>query len=181
MQRFLKSCLTIAALSSVVVAPIFVSAGKAAAGETGFDGHYVGAGVAAGVTNGGFNNDAATLGGNISGRLQVLDMGNTGISARTQVRFSDATTCINPQVSLDVGIAKNTNAYVAGGYCFIEKNGQPTPLGNKDSATATIGIETAALKDNVVLYGSTTWAPNAYQQGNGSAVSIDAGIGLRLK
>jgi hypothetical protein len=97
MKRFIKSFVTISALSSLVVAPIFLSAGQASA-ETkkGTDASYVGAGTAFGVTNGGQTGDAATFGGNVTGRLKL---GDTPFSARGNVLWSDETTAIIPQVS----------------------------------------------------------------------------------
>ncbi|MBW4507059.1 MAG: porin family protein [Scytonematopsis contorta HA4267-MV1] len=180
MHNILKRLVTITALSSVVVAPFVVGAGKASAEDAkGLHGNYVGAGVAAGVTNGGVSNDAATFGGNVSARVQVLKMGDNGVSARTQVLFSDQTSCINPSVSADLGIAKNTNLYVAGGYCFVEKDGKPTPLGNRDSFTAAVGVETAVNR-NMVIYSNATLGSKAYQNSAGDAVSINGGVGLRF-
>lgn len=120
MKRLLKSFVTFSALSSLIVAPLFLSSGQASA-ETkkGTDASYVGAGVAAGVTSGGEGiNDAATFGGNVTGRLKL---GTTPFSVRGNVLWSDKTSAIIPELSVDVPIANKTNAYLTGGYSFVEK------------------------------------------------------------
>jgi hypothetical protein len=178
MKRFLKSLVTISALSSLVIIPGFLSVGKAAAEtQKGTDASYIGAGVAAGVTNGGQNNDAATFGGNITGRLKV---GNAPVSVRGNVLWSDDTTAIIPEVSLDVPIANKTNVFVTGGYSFVEKDGKPTPLGNRDSVTVGAGIESEVTK-NFLVYTNAKVGLKAYQNSDASAVSINGGIGYRFK
>ena len=178
MKRFIKSFVTISALSSLVIAPIFLSADQASAEtKNGTDASYVGAGVAVGTTNGGQNGDAATFGGNLTGRLKL---GNTPFSARGHVLWSDQTTAIIPQVSADVGIAKNTNAFLGLGYSFVEANGKPSPLGNKDGVAVTAGLESEVTK-NFLLYSNATLGIDAYKNSPASALSIQTGIGVRFK
>ncbi|WP_017318768.1 hypothetical protein [Mastigocladopsis repens] len=181
MKRLLKSFVTISALSSVVVAPIFLASGEASAlprpTRKGTDASYVGAGVSAGVTNGGQNGDAATFGGNVSGRLKL---GNTPLSARGQVNFSDQTSAIIPHVSADVGIARGTNAFVGVGYQFVEANGKPTPSGNKDGVAVVAGVESEVGR-NFLIYSNATLGVNAYENSPASALSINGGLGYRFK
>ncbi|MGD1873415.1 MAG: outer membrane beta-barrel protein [Mastigocoleus sp.] len=178
MSKIFKSLVTISALSAVFVAPFLLSAQEAFAGpKKGTNASYVGVGVSAGTTNGGQKGTSATFGGNVTGRLNI---NGTPLSARTQILFSDDTTAIVPQVSLDAGIAKNTNAYVGVGYSFVEKNGQPTPLGNKDSVAVTAGVESEFAK-NLMVYGSTTLAPDGFKDTSASPVNISGGSGYRFK
>ncbi|NMG10810.1 hypothetical protein [Brasilonema sp. UFV-L1] len=181
MKRLLKSFVTISALSSVVVAPIFLSAGEASAfprpAQNGTDASYVGGGISAGVTNGGQAGDAATFGGNATGRLKL---GDTPLSARGTVTFGDQTSAIIPHVSADVGIAKNTNAYVGVGYQFVESNGKPTPTGNKDGVAVVAGVESEVAK-NFLIYSNATVGVNAYKNSPASAVGINSGVGIRFK
>jgi opacity protein-like surface antigen len=179
MKRFLKCCVTVSALSSLVAAPVILSAGQASAlpAQRGTDASYVGAGVAAGVTNGGQNGDAATFGGNIAGRVKL---GNTPFSARGQVNFSDQTSAIIPYVSADVPIARGTNAYVGAGYQFVEQQGKPTPSGNKNGVAVVAGVESEVTK-NVLLYTNVTTGINAYKDSPASAVSINGGVGFKFK
>ncbi len=181
MQRFFKSFLTFSALSSLVIAPMFTSIGAASAQpiptKKGTDASYVGAGFAAGVTNGGQSNDSATLGGNVAGRVKL---GSTPFSARGQINFSDKTSAIIPYVSADVGIAQNTNAFVGVGYQFVESDGKRTPSGNKDAVAVVAGVESEVGK-NFLVYGNTTLGINAYKNSSASAVSLNGGIGYRFK
>ncbi|QLE54455.1 hypothetical protein [Nostoc sp. TCL26-01] len=177
MKNILKSLMTISALSSLLIAPILLNPGQASA-ETkkGTNASYVGAGLAAGVTNGGENNDAANLGGNLTGRVKL---GNTPFSARGNVLWNDQTTAIIPEVSVDVPIAKGTNAFLTGGYSFVEKNGSPTPIGNRDAVVVGAGIE-SEVANNFLIYTNAKVGLSAYQNSPASAVSINGGIGYRF-
>lgn len=181
MPRFLKPLVTISILSSFVVAPLILSAEQAQAKpRRGTNASYIGAGVAAGVTNGGKQGDAgdaATFGGNLSGRVKL---GTLPVSARGQVLWSDDTTAIIPQVSVDAPIARGTNAYVGVGYSFVEKDGKATPLGNKDALAVTAGVESEVGK-NFLIYSNATVGVDAYQDNSASAVSINGGVGYRFK
>ncbi|WP_193198523.1 hypothetical protein [Nostoc sp. MG11] len=179
MKRLLKSFLTISALSSLVIAPIFLSDSEASAQtKNGTEASYVGAGVAAGVTNGGeWNNNAATFGGNVTGRVKLR---NTPFSARGNVLWSDKTSAIIPEVSLDVPIANGTNAYLTGGYSFVEKDGSPTPIGNRDAVVVGAGVE-SEVANNFLVYTNAKVGLSAYQNSDASAVSINGGIGYRFK
>jgi hypothetical protein len=178
MKRTLKSVITISALAATVIAPVLLSVGSASAEPTkGTNSTYVGAGVAAGVTNGGGENDAATFGGNVQGRIAVPKV---PVSARGAVIFSDDTSAIIPTVSYDIPIAKNTNVYVGGGYSFVETDGQPTPIGNRNAPVVTVGAETQIGQD-IVIYGDTKVGIDAYENTSGTAVSIQGGAGFRFK
>lgn len=143
----------------------------------GFDGAYVGGGVAAGVTNGGQQGDAATLGGNIQGR--IAPFANVPVSARAAILFGRETTAIMPLVTYDIPVAANTNLYVGGGYSFVEKNGKPTPLGNRDAAVVTVGAESSVTRD-IVVYGDAKLGIKAYENSPASALSFQAGVGYRF-
>jgi hypothetical protein len=178
MKSLLKSFVAISALSTLVITPVFFNAGKASAEtQKGTDASYIGAGAAAGVTNGGQNNDAATLGGNVTGRVKL---GNTPFSARGNVLWSDETSAIIPEVSVDVPIANKTNAFITGGYSFVEKDGKPTPLGNRDSVVVGAGVESEVGK-NFLIYTNAKVGLGAYQNSDASAVSINGGIGYSFR
>lgn len=183
----------IAAVSALTAASILVSGGTASAqtvdpaantnnvvvvdtNQKGFGGAYVGGGFAAGVTNGGQQEDAALFGGNIQGRIQVP---NTPVSARAAILFGPNNSAIMPLVTYDVPIAKNTNAYVGGGYSFVERDGRNTPLGNQDAPVVTVGAESSVTRD-VVVYGDAKWGINAYKNSTADALSFQAGVGYRF-
>lgn len=178
MKGLLKAFVTISALSSFTFMPMFFNSGRAYAScQKGTSASYVGAGVAAGVTNGGQNGDAATFGGNVTSRIKL---GNTAFSARGQVNFSDETSAIIPHVTVDVPIACRTNAYVGAGYQFVEEDGKPTPSGNKDGVAVVAGVE-SQISRNFLLYGNVTSGINAYQNSSASGLSINSGVGFRFK
>ncbi len=176
MKLTLKSVFSITTLAATLIAPVLLSAGNASAQPKGTDANYVGAGISAGVTNGGQNADAANLGGNIQGRLTTS---KAPVSVRGSVLFSEDTSAIMPMVTYDLPVAKNTNVYVGGGYSFVEENGKPTPLGNQDSPVVTVGAE-SQLGQNLVVYGDTKLGINAYQNSPASAVSVQVGAGVRF-
>src|SRR6476469_2761451 len=173
MNRALKSAAKISLLSTLAIAPVLLSHSAASAKPTGTDANYVGAGVAAGVTNGGQNGDAATFGGTLVGRYKIQ---NTPLSARGAVIFSGETSAIMPMISYDVPITNNANAYVAGGYSLVEKDGAPTPIGNKNAPVVAAGVEAEVAK-NVVVFSDVKLGIKAYENSPASAVSINGGVG----
>ncbi len=178
MKGVMKSFMTISTLSALVVAPIFMSATQAsAAPKKGTDASYVGIGIAPGLTNGGQNGDAATFGGQVVGRAKL---GNLPVSARGQIDFSDETSSITPHLTVDVPVARNTNAYVGAGYRFVEKDGRPTPTGNKDGVAIVAGVESEVAK-NFLLYGNATVGIDAYRNSSASSVSTGFGAGYRFR
>ncbi|MBW4560499.1 MAG: porin family protein [Mojavia pulchra JT2-VF2] len=178
MKRFIKSFMTISTLSSLVIAPLFLSAGQASAQQkNGTDASYIGAGVAGGVTNGGQIGQDAQFGGNLTGRLKL---GPTPFSARTQVLFTDQTTAIIPQVSVDAPIAKGTNLFLGAGYSFVETDGKQTPLGDRNGVALTAGVESEVAK-NFLIYSNATVGMKTYQNSPASAVSIQGGLGYRFR
>ncbi|NET60246.1 MAG: porin family protein [Symploca sp. SIO2E6] len=177
MKRSMKSVYAITALAATIIIPVVFSAGSASAQTEartrGTDANYIGGGVAAGITNGGQNGDAANLGVNIQGRLTTPQ---APVSLRGAVLAGEETTAIMPMVSYDVGIAKNTNVYVGGGYSFVEEDGKPSPLGNRDSIVLTAGAETE-FGHNIVGYTDVKVGIGAYENSPAEAVSLQAGLG----
>ena len=176
MKPTLKSLITLSALAATVIAPALLSAGSASAKPVGTDANYIGAGVSAGVTNGGQTGDAATFGGNIQGRFTTQ---KAPVSVRGAVIFSEETSAIIPMVSYDVPVTNNANVYVSAGYSFVESNGKPTPVGNQDAPVIAVGAE-AQVGQNIVVYGDTKLGINAYQNSPASAVSFQAGAGFKF-
>ncbi|MEO0971102.1 MAG: outer membrane beta-barrel protein [Cyanobacteria bacterium J06639_18] len=168
--------LTSVMVSTLVASSILLSGGIAAAKPTGMDGSYIGAGVSAGVTNGGENNDAAVLGGNVQGRYAIPE---TPVSARGAVLFGGDSTAIMPMLTYDVPIADNTNVYIGAGYSFVTDEGENSPLGNRDAAVITLGAE-SEVSDRVVVYGDAKWGIDAYEDSSADAVSLQAGVGFRF-
>ena len=177
MKRFIKSSVTISTLSSLLFTAVVLSAGEASAQpRKGFDGNYVGGGISGQITNGGQDNDAANFGGNIKGRVNIP---GAPISARTKILWNNDTTCINPEVSADLGIRKGTNVYGAVGYCFVEQDGESSPLGNNDSVTASIGVE-SQVKKGVVVYSNATVSFDGFEDSSAMPVNVGAGVGFNF-
>ncbi|MBD2576960.1 outer membrane beta-barrel protein [Oscillatoria sp. FACHB-1406] len=178
MKAILKSAIALSALSATILSAGIASAQpyRVEVDKPGTDASYVGAGIAAGVTNGGQTGDAATFGGNIQGRVAVP---NAPVSVRGAVLFSDETSAIIPMVSYDQPIAKNANVYVGAGYSFVEANGKPTPLGNDNAPVIVAGGEAEVL-NGVMVYGDAKWGINAYENSPADAVSLQAGVGYRF-
>lgn len=167
------------ATATFVFASVVFSAGIASAQTAptrGTNANYLGAGIAAGVTNGGQQNDAAKLGGNIQGRYTIP---NAPVSVRGSVLFGGDATAAMPLLTYDVPVANNTNVYVGGGYSFVTEEGQNTPLGNKNAPVVTLGAE-REIANNFVLYGDAKWGIDAYENSPADALSFQTGVGLRF-
>ncbi|HBB31409.1 MAG TPA: hypothetical protein DDZ80_07520 [Cyanobacteria bacterium UBA8803] len=176
MKRSIKSIVALSALAATAIAPVVLSANRASAEPTGTKANYIGAGLSAGVTNGGQSGDAANWGGNIQGRVTTS---KAPVSLRGAVLFNDDNTAIMPIVSYDIPVTNNANVYVGAGYSFVEDEGQPTPLGNSNAPVVTVGAE-AQLGQNLVVYGDTKVGIEAYENSSASAVSFQAGAGVRF-
>jgi hypothetical protein len=170
MRRSLTA-FSLAAIATVVAQSFAM--GSAQAEPIRFDRSYVGAGVSAGVTNGGQVNDSAQFGGNIQGRLAVP---GAPVSLRGGVLFSDDNAAISTAVTYDQRLSDKANAYAGVGYTFVDKNGKATQLGNRNSVTAVVGAEAAVSKD-IVVYGDVKWGMNAYKNSPADALSVQAGVG----
>lgn len=178
MKNLLKSAIALSALSATILSAGVASAQpyRVEVDKPGTDASYVGAGIAAGVTNGGQTGDAATFGGNIQGRVAIP---NAPVSVRGAVLFSDETSAIMPIVSYDQAVSNNANVYVGAGYSFVEANGSPTPLGNDDAPVVVVGGEAEVL-NGLIVYGDAKWGIDAYQNSPADAVSLQAGVGYRF-
>ncbi len=162
------------ALSTLIVTSIVLCAGVAVA-QPGTNASYIGAGIAAGVTNDGRGNDAV-FGGNVQGRYAIPTQ---PVSIRGAVLFGGDATAIVPNVTYDVPIAKDTNMYIGAGYSFVTDENRNSQLGDRDAAVVTLGAESQVHK-NVVVYGDAKWAIDAYENSSADAVSIQAGVGYRF-
>jgi hypothetical protein len=161
--------------SAILVTSIILSAGITSAQPTGMNGNYVGAGISAGTTDAG-NNDDAVFGGNVQARVPVPQ---TPVSVRGAVLFGGDATSLVPTLTYDLPIAKNTNLYLGGGYSFITEEGKNTQLGNQGAAVVTLGAESEVSK-NIIVYGDAKWAIDAYKNSDGDAVGLQAGVGFKF-
>jgi hypothetical protein len=179
MKANLTKIATISTLSCLALIPNLLIPQSSLAlndGEKGTKGSYLGAGISAGVTNGGQDGDAATLGGNIQARLAIP---NAPISVRGAVLFSGENSAIIPMISYDLPITNSANAYFGVGYSFTVEDGKPTPLGNSDSVVLSLGGE-VEVANRVMIYGDTKFGIKAYENSPASALSLQTGVAYRF-
>lgn len=176
MQKSFKSLLKVSALSALAIVPMLLSVDIASAKPTGTKANYVGAGVSAGVTNGGQTGDAATLGGVIQGRIAIPQ---APVSVRGAVQFSNETSTIIPMVTYDIPVTNNANAYVGAGYGFHEADGKPSPSGNKNAPVVVVGAEAEVAK-NIVIFSDAKLGIQPYQNSSASSLSLQLGAGYRF-
>jgi hypothetical protein len=176
MRRSLKLSTTIATLATVAIAPAILFAGQASARPITFSDSYIGVGASAGVTNGGQDGDAANFGGNFQGRLAIP---NVPVSVRGAVLFGGENTAVMPMLSYDLPVSSNVNLYAGAGYSFVNQEGEPSPLGNKNAPVVTLGAE-AGIGRSVVVYGDAKLGVDAYRNSSADALSFQAGVGYRF-
>ncbi|MEO1432432.1 MAG: hypothetical protein AAFV71_25855, partial [Cyanobacteria bacterium J06633_8] len=164
------------AFSSLLIAQGVLSAGEASAQpRRTCDYTYVGGGLSGQVTNGGQDNDAANVGGNIQGSVAV---NGTPIDVKTKVLWNNDATTINPELAAGTCLGSRTKVYGAVGYSFVEQDGQSTPLGNKDSVTASLGVE-SEVKKGVIVYSNATVALDGYENTSALPVNVGGGVGIK--
>jgi hypothetical protein len=170
MTRFGAVALGSMAIAATWSAPVFAQPAY---------GSYVGIGASLGVTEGDdlLGEDRAS-GAVISARYNILEL---PISVRAQVLLSD-TTAIVPTVSYDIPLNWQTDAYVGAGVAFQDggDDGDTSPIGNQTAFVIQPGIDYSLPYSRLVLYGNAIIAFDAYEQGGGTAASLQGGVGLRF-
>jgi hypothetical protein len=137
-------------------------------------GSYVGVGANMGVSDGG-NGEGSSPGGLISVRYKFLE---APFSLRTQALIGSSQAIV-PTISYDLPISWQTDAYLGAGVVFAAGD-EPTPVGNKTGLALQPGIDYALPNSKAVIFGNAIIAPNAYQEGGGTAISVQGGIGWRF-
>lgn len=176
MNRILQTLLTRSAILLAIATPTFLLADAASAQSLlrGMDGSYIGAGIAAGVTED--ENGDTSFGGNVQGRA---DIPLAPVSVRGAALIGEDGAALMPLVTYDVPIAPRTNLYLGGGYSFVTNEGSATPLGDQSAPVLTAGAETAVAR-NVVVYGDAKVGFDAYENSNDAAVSLQLGAAFRF-
>lgn len=174
-MRSLQSVAMLSGLAALVVSPLFVGVGAASAQPAPrYDRSYVGAGISGGVLSGGRGNDGTSFGGNVQGRFAIP---NTPVSARGSVLFTGKNSAIIPTLTYDVRLNDKSNLYAGAGYSFVQNGGVTSPIGNKDAAVLTAGVESEVAK-GVVVYSDAKYGINAFRGSDAGALSLQAGVGL---
>ncbi len=138
-------------------------------------GSYLGAGAAFGVTNGGGTNENSTTSAFVATRYKFLKV---PVSLRSQVLIGGSGLAVVPVVSYDFPINWQTDVYIGAGASIVQ--GTNTPIGNRGSFVLQPGIDYALPNSSVSLFWNAIVSLDGYQSSGTSAVSIQAGAGLRF-
>ena len=165
------------ALSSVAVAAGLALSSPSPANAQAAYGSYIGAGPAFGVTNGGGVNEDSNTSGLIAVRYKFL---RAPVSLRTQVLVGGDGIAVVPTVSYDIPISWQADAYIGAGASIVTGEGNKTPIGNKGSFVIQPGLDYALPNTSLSLFTNAIISFDGYESNNGTAVSIQAGAGLRF-
>ena len=138
-------------------------------------GSYIGIGPSVGITSDD-NGDGQQIGAVITTRYKLLE---APLSIRTQAFIGDSTAIV-PTLSYDIPLSWQTDAYIGAGVSFA--NGEkPSPVGDQTSFVIQPGVDYVIPNGNTVLYGNAVVAFDAYEQGGGTALAVQGGLGLRFQ
>lgn len=139
-------------------------------------GSYIGIGAAVGLTR-----DSTSRGDNfsgvIAGRYRILE---TPVSIRGQAFVFGSSFAFVPTVSYDFPLDWQTEAYLGAGVSFAGNGSSPSPVGDKTAFVLQPGIDYALPNSNLVIFGNAVFAFGAYQNGGGTAVSVQGGVGMQF-
>jgi hypothetical protein len=176
-MKFSIKSAAMSALSVLVVAPTLLAANSASAqtAARGMAGSYLGGGASVGF-NGEIGNNDANVGGNIQGRFAVP---GAPVSVRGAALINGDSVNLIPTVTVDLGVAPNTNIYLGAGYNFNTNEGATSSLGNQNSAVVTAGVETAVQR-NIALYSDVKVGIDGVAASNKTPVSVQVGAAYRF-
>jgi hypothetical protein len=170
-MKFSIKTVALSVLSALVVAPALLTAGNASAQTVrGMGSSYLGGGAVVGLNNEVGSNDA-NFGGHVQGRYAVRQ---APVSLRGTAIVTGHNVNLVPTVTVDLGIAPNTNAYFGGGYNFMTNEGRTSALGNQNAPVVTAGVETSVNR-NVALYSDVKVAIDGVANSNKTPVSLQVG------
>jgi hypothetical protein len=132
-------------------------------------GSYVGVGTTAGLTHGG------QIGGVIAFRYKLL---KAPVSFRAQALVGQSTAFV-PTVSYDYPINWQTDAYMGAGLVFAGGDTR-SPVGNKIGFALQPGVDYILPNSNTVIFGNAIIGFDTYHNGDGTAFSLQGGVGLRF-
>jgi hypothetical protein len=138
-------------------------------------GSYIGAGLGIGLTNGGGPNENANSSGSFAVRYKFL---RAPVSLRTQVLVGGNGVAVVPTISYDIPINWQGDVYLGAGASIVR--GEKTPIGNKGSFVLQPGVDYSLPNTSMMLYANAIVAFDGYRSSNATAVSLQAGAGLRF-
>lgn len=142
-------------------------------------GSYVGIGGSFGLSSG---DDAAgedsSSGVVLAARYRFLEV---PISLRLQALISERAAIV-PTVSYDIPISWQADAYIGAGASIVTggDTSDTSPLGNQTAFVIQPGIDYSLPYSNLVIFGNAIIAFGAYEVGNDTAASLQAGVGIRF-
>ncbi|MEO1401057.1 MAG: hypothetical protein AAFV72_07325 [Cyanobacteria bacterium J06635_1] len=138
-------------------------------------GSYIGAGGALGLSNDD-DGDGDGFGGVIAGRYKLLRL---PISVRAQAFLFNGDVAVVPTVSYDYPINFQTDIYLGAGLS-IPTGDDPSPVGDQTSFVIQPGVDYALPNSNLVIFGNAVFAFDAFEEGGGTATSIQGGVGYQF-
>ncbi|AFY39297.1 hypothetical protein Lepto7376_3057 [[Leptolyngbya] sp. PCC 7376] len=166
-------------IAGVAIAATFVTTAVMLSGQTPVQaqaayGSYIGVGASLGLSSDD-NDDGSGIAAVITTRYKFLE---APLSVRTQA-FIGESTAVVPTISYDFPLSWQTDAYIGAGVSFA--NGEePSPVGDQTSFVIQPGVDYVIPNGNTVIYGNAVVAFDAFENGGGTAVAIQGGLGLRF-
>lgn len=161
------------ALGSLALTASFSLISQAPASAQAAYGSYIGAGASFGLTEGG-DDDDREISGVVALRYKFL---RAPISVRTQALIG-SNVAVVPTISYDFPLSWNADAYIGAGASI--PIGGNTPVGDQTSFAIQPGIDYTLPNSNLVVFGNAIISFDAYENGGGTAASIQGGVGLRF-
>ena len=165
-----------AAIAATTVASAAVLGNAAPVQAQPAYGSYIGVGAAVGFTDDA-NNNGTNFSGVIAGRYRFLEL---PISIRAQALIFGGQTALVPTVSYDYPLNFQTDIYIGAGVSFPVGSGDPSPVGDRTAFVLQPGIDYALPNSNLVIFGNGIAAFNAYENGGGTAFSVQGGVGFQF-
>lgn len=138
-------------------------------------GSYIGAGGALGLSNDD-DGDGDGFGAVVAGRYKFLRL---PISVRAQAFLFNGDVAVVPTVSYDYPINFQTDVYIGAGLS-IPTGDEPSPVGDQTSFVIQPGVDYALPNSNLVIFGNAVFAFDAFEEGGGTATSIQGGVGYQF-
>ncbi|MGB3559021.1 MAG: hypothetical protein WBA24_10800 [Geitlerinemataceae cyanobacterium] len=155
-----------------IVGYLGILAGLALTGQPAYSqaayGSYVGVGGSAGFGDG---FEGGTV---VAARYKLLEL---PISIRAQALVGSGVAVV-PSVSYDLPINWQADAYIGPG--IVIPSGEGPPVGDKVSFAIQPGVDYAFPNSNLVAFGNAIIAFDAFRDKEGTAFSIQGGVGLRF-
>lgn len=108
-----------------------------------------------------------------------LDFNHLPISVRGKITLGTEINVVQPILSYDLAIARNTNLYAGAGYSFVSSQNNHVVTSNQEAFFVTAGAE-AAVSDKVVVYGDAQYPLNSSELKITAPVKVQFGLGFRF-